>query len=164
MPIVRPAHRSDLGQLLALYNHYVRYSNATFDTGPVSLENRVAWFETFAEVGPHRLLVAADGDAVLGCASSSSYRNHPAFARTVEVGIYIDPECRMRGIGSELYGALFEQLRSEPVHLAVAAIALPNDASLALHRKFDFVEVGVFEEYARKGRAHISSMWMQRRI
>ncbi len=33
--------------------------------------------------------------------------------------------------------------------MAVAAVALPNEASLVLHRKMGFRVVGTFEEYAR---------------
>jgi hypothetical protein len=40
--------------------------------------------------------------------------------------------------------------------------ALPNDASVALHRKFGFTEVGTFREYAVKNGHYISSVWMQR--
>jgi len=53
---------------------------------------------------------------------------------------------------------------TETVHLAVAGIALPNDASVALHRKFGFSDVGIFDEYAMKHGAYISSLWMQRRL
>jgi phosphinothricin acetyltransferase len=163
-PVVRPAHQSDLAQLVAIYNHYVKHSIATFDTEPTSVENRAAWFEIFSDVGPYRLLVASEGERVIGCASSGPYRSHPAFAQTVEFGIYIDPEVRNKGIGSALYSALLKELRSEALHVAVAGIALPNDASVALHRKFGFTEVGIFEEYAIKHGGFISSLWMQRRL
>jgi len=96
MPIVRPAHRRDLVRLVAIYNHYVEHSIATFDTAPTSVENRTAWFETFSATGPHRLLVATDGGRVLGCASSGSYRAHLAFDQTVEVSVYIDPRSGRR--------------------------------------------------------------------
>jgi len=135
---------------VAIYNHYVENSIAPFDTAPTSVEDRAAWFETFSDVGPYRLLVAAEGGGVLGCASSGPYRAHQAFAQTVEVGVYIDSEVRATGVGSALYGALLEELRTEGPHLAVAGIALPNDASVALHRKFGFTDVGFFEEYAVK--------------
>ena len=150
--------------MAAIYNHYVEHSAATFDTEPCSAESRSAWLETFSDDGPFRLLVATDADRVIGWASSSRYRAHPAFVQTVEVGIYIDPEIRAQGVGSLLYGALFEELRSETLHLAVAGIALPNDASVALHRKFGFAEVGIFDEYAIKHGAYVSSLWMQRRF
>ena len=80
------------------------------------------------------------------------------------MSVYIDPEVRATGVGSALYGALFEALRAQDLHLAVAGIALPNDASVALHRKFGFTDVGVFDEYATKHGAYISSLWMQRRL
>jgi phosphinothricin acetyltransferase len=164
MPTVRAAQPDDLAQLVAIYNYYVEHSTATFDTEVTSVQDRRAWFETFSGAGPHRLLVAAEGEQVVGCASSSPYRAHPAFTQTVEVGVYIDPAARSTGVGSALYGRLFEELRSAALHLAVSGIALPNDASVALHRKFGFTDVGVFEEYATKGGAYISSLWMQRRL
>ena len=161
---VRPATQSDLAELVHIYNHYVENSFATFDTEPVTVESRVTWLDRFSDVGPYRLLVACHGDHVAGCASSGRYRDHPAFARTVEVGIYLHPELHNRGIGSALYRSLLDSLRSEDVHVALAGIALPNDASVALHRKFGFREVGVFEEYAVKNYSYISSVWMQLRL
>jgi phosphinothricin acetyltransferase len=154
--------------LVAIYNHYVEHSLATFDTEPVTVESRKAWFDAFSDQGPYRLLVACAPDdqeeRVLGCASSGPYRQHPAFRSTVEVSVYLDPEVRAKGVGSSLYRVLLDALRSEEVHVAVAGIALPNDASVALHRKFGFTEVGVFEEYAVKNGAYVSSVWMQLRL
>jgi phosphinothricin acetyltransferase len=164
MPLVRPARRDDLPHLVAIYNYYIENSIATFDTLPVTVEDRAGWFETFSDVGPYRLLVACDRDRVLGCASSSPYRMHPAFHKTVEFGVYVDPQARTAGIGSALYRELLDHLDTEDLHLAVAGIALPNDASVALHRRFGFTDVGVFEEYAMKNGAYISSLWMQRRL
>jgi phosphinothricin acetyltransferase len=65
---------------------------------------------------------------------------------------------------SQLYASLLKLLEDQPVHLAVAGVALPNDASVALHRKLGFEEVGTFREYARKGDVRISSIWFQRPI
>lgn len=67
-----------------------------------------------------------------------------------------------QGVGSLLYRALFECLADEPVHVFPAGIAMPNDASVALHRKFGFTEVGTFGEYAVKNGQYINSLWMQR--
>jgi phosphinothricin acetyltransferase len=161
---IHPAGRGDLPRLVEIYNHYVEQSVSTFDTRLTSVDDRLGWFEAFSETGPFRLLVASDGDRVLGCASSSPYRSHSAFAKTVEVGIYLDPVFRGQGIGSALYAVLFDALLKEDIHVALAGIALPNDASVALHRKFGFTEVGVFHEYAVKNGEYVDSMWMERRF
>ncbi|WP_107102675.1 GNAT family N-acetyltransferase [Streptomyces phaeochromogenes] len=162
--VVRTGRKDDLPELVRIYNHYVTHSIITFDTQPVTVESRLQWFERFSDTGPHRLFVATTGYRVLGCASSSPYRTHPAFDQTVELGVYVDPDARAAGIGSALYRTLIETLRSQPVHVALAGIALPNDASVALHRKFGFTDVGTFAEYATKNGGYISSVWMQLRL
>ena len=113
-------------------------------------------------MGPYRLLVAQRGNRVLGYACSARYRDHEAFRETVEVSIALDASSQGQGIGTSLYRELFDRLAHEPVHIALAGIALPNDASIALHQKFGFTEVGTFREYAVKNGQYISSIWMQR--
>lgn len=159
--IVRKANLSDLPSLVEIFNFYVLNSNATFGTEVHTEEGRRPWFEGYGE-GRYRLLVAEGNGGILGYASSSPYRPGRAFEFTVETSIYLHPQKRAAGTGSKLYAALFELLAAEPVHLAVAGIAQPNPASVALHRKFGFEEVGTFKEYAQKNDVWISSTWFQK--
>jgi len=160
---VRSAAAADLPALVDIFNHYVVEGHVTFATELHTVESRTAWFESYGD-GPHQLLVGeADGE-IAGCAYSSRYRAGPAFDATVETSIYLHPDRRGLGGGALLYGALLQRLGDQPVHLAVAGVALPNPGSLALHRRMGFKEVGTFEEYARKGDVWISSTWFQRRI
>jgi phosphinothricin acetyltransferase len=162
MVTIRHAEATDIPRLTELYNYDVTNTFVTFDPEPVSIENRQEWFSKYSKNGPHQVLVAEQGSIVLGCASSSRYREHIAFRETIEVGIYVANETRGQGIGTLLYSRLFEILKSERVHLAVAGIALPNPASIALHKKFGFTEVGIFKEYAIKKDQYISSIWLQK--
>ncbi|MEM9748974.1 MAG: N-acetyltransferase family protein [Actinomycetota bacterium] len=164
MTNVRDAVDADVDAIASIYNAAVESSIATFDEQPSSVADRRNWFSQFDTVGPHRLLVATDPatDRVLGYAGSMSYRSHPAFAATVEFTIYLDHAARGHGVGSGLYRALLDELTDETVHCVVVGIALPNEASVALHRRFGFVDVGVFREYARKNGAWIDSLWMQK--
>jgi phosphinothricin acetyltransferase len=153
----------DLPAIVSILNYSAANSIAHFDTRPASVAERRDWFGHFAATGPYRLVVARRGDQVLGYACSQRYRDHEAFRQTVEVSIALDVSSRGQGMGTALYRALFESLAPEPsVHVAVAGIALPNDASVALHQKFGFTEVGTFREYAIKNGQYISSVWMQR--
>lgn len=162
MPTIDVASRADLPALLDIYNHSLTSANSNFDSRPSTVAERKAWFDLFAPTGPHRLLVARDGAAILGYAGSRPYRSHEAFRETVEVSVSLHTSSRGQGVGSALYASLFDILVGEPVHVALAGIALPNDASIALHRKFGFADVGIFSEYATKDGHYISSMWMQR--
>ena len=157
-----PAAVSDASALLALRNHYIAHSFATFDEAPLRLAAVQDWIAGFAPTGPHRLLAARDGERLLGYCSSQPYRAHPAFARTIETSIYVAPEAAGMGVGSALYERLFAELAGLGLHRAVVGIALPNEASIRLHARFGFRPVGVFDEYAHKNGRPISSQWMQR--
>jgi phosphinothricin acetyltransferase len=158
---VRRAQRSDLPQLVEIFNHYVANGNVSFGTELHTVESRTPWFESYGQ-GRYHLLVAEDNRGVLGCAYSSRYRPTPPFDYTVETSIYLHPEKRRNGIGTRLYTELFKILETQPIHLLVAGIAHPNPASIGLHKKFGFEEVGTFKEYARKNNVWISSTWFQK--
>jgi phosphinothricin acetyltransferase len=160
--VIGSATESDLPALVDLLNYAILNSNATLTTQPTSVAGRRDWLKRFSLTGPHRLLVARRGSQVLGYAASQPYRDHEGFRETVEVSIALDASSRGQGIGTALYHALLECLADEPVHVAVAGIVLPNDASIALHRKFGFTEVGTFHEYGIKNGQYVSSLWMER--
>ena len=98
--IIRPAETADLDSLLSLRNYYISNSYATFDEELMQKEAVSAWIGSFSNSGPHRLFVATESGRLLGFAGSQQYRNHPAFQKTVETSIYVDPEAGGRGVGS----------------------------------------------------------------
>jgi phosphinothricin acetyltransferase len=159
---VGPGTEDDLPAIVAILNYTIVNSDATFTSELVTVAERREWFGRFSLTGPHRLLVARRGDRVLGYAASLPYRDHEGFRETVEVSIALDVSCRGQGVGTALYRVLLRCLASEPVHVALAGIVLPNDASVALHRKFGFTEAGTFHEYGIKNGRYLSSVWMER--
>jgi phosphinothricin acetyltransferase len=162
--MIDPGREDDLPAITDILNYTIMNSNATLATQPVTVAERREWLERFSVTGPYRLLVARHGSQVLGYAASQPYREHEGFRETVEVSIALDITGRGQGIGTALYRALLGCLADEPVHVALAGIVLPNDASVALHRKLGFTEVGTFHEYAVKNGHYLSSVWMERRF
>lgn len=63
-----------------------------------------------------------------------------------------------------LYGELIERLRIAKVHSAFAGIALPNDASIALHKSFGFTEAGTWREVGYKFDRFIDVAWFETRL
>ena len=160
---VRPAVLDDLPSLTAIYNHYIVNTTITFDLQPFAPEGRRAWFDEHAAVGRHRLLVAADADGtVAGYATTSRWRPKAAYDTTVESSVYCRPDARGRGVGTQLYAALFEALAVEDIHRVVAGIGQPNPASVALHQRFGFKPVGVFSSVGRKFGQYWDVAWFER--
>ncbi len=160
--LVRPAVEDDVPAMMAIYNHYVETSHATFDIDPVSLENRLAWFGGYGESGPFRLVVAEQDGQVIGYAGSGKFREKPAYVTSVEMTVYVDPDARGQGVGAQMYRRLFALLEDEPIHRAYAGITLPNPASLALHRQFGFRDIGLYDEVGFKLGMYWSVLWLAR--
>jgi phosphinothricin acetyltransferase len=159
---LRPAREEDIPALNDLYNHYILHTPITFDVEPWTLEQRREWFSHYAETGRHRLLVALQDGRVAGYASSGRFRPKAAYDTSVESSIYLAPGLGGRGLGTALYRALFEALAREPVHRVLAGVTLPNPASLALHARFGFRPVGVFDEVGHKLERYWSVQWLEK--
>ena len=101
--------------------------------------------------------LAAAGDGadegtgeVLGFASLSSYKERAAYRSTVEDSVYVDSDHRGRGVADRLLGDLLAVARTSGFHSVIARIGGGNEASIALHAKHGFVEVGVERQVGRK--------------
>ena len=135
---VRRLRREDLEAVNEIYNHFVAETHFTFDLEPIDMTRRHEWFESFAEQGPYQAFAALLGGQVVGWVCSHSLRPRPAYRTSVETTIYLAASAHRRGFGSNLYQTLFEALRPEKLHRAYAGIALPNEASCALHQRVGF--------------------------
>lgn len=78
--------------------------------------------------------------------------------------MYVAPECEGCGIGSLLYSQLLRILRAQHIHAAIGAIALPNEASVALHEEFGFRKVAQFQEVGFKFNRWIDVGYWQRTL
>jgi phosphinothricin acetyltransferase len=161
---IRPASIDDLPYLAEIYNYYVVNTVITFDLEPVTMEERRGWFRQFAPTGPYRLLVAENAGKVVGYAGSFQFRTRKAYDSTVETTVYCAPEAVGRGVGSALYTALFEALRDEDLHVAIAAIAVPNPPSIAFHERFGFTLAGLLQDIGRKFDRYWDVAWYEKRL
>lgn len=143
---VRAARPEDAADIARIYDHFVRETVITFEETEVGADEMRARIEALRE----SWLVAIDRDALVGYAYAAPWRARAAYRFSVEVTVYVDPSRARGGIGSKLYGALFPMLEARGVHAVMAGIALPNDASAALHERFGMTKVAHFEEVGFK--------------
>ena len=138
---IRDATIEDLPAIVAIYNTTVPTRMVTADTEPVSVASRQKWF---AEHSPsHRpLWVAQDGDEVVGWLSFSSFYGRPAYKRTCEVSVYLAPEHRGRGLGTQLLQRCLEHAPRIGVTTLLGFIFGHNDLSLKLFEKMGFSRWG----------------------
>jgi len=143
--VIRAATAEDAEAIAAIYNHYVLETIVTFEedpVAPVEMARRIAE----VEAGTLPWLVAEEGGQVVGYAYATPWRSRIGYRFSVEVTVYTAPGQEGRGIGSRLYGELLPLLEAKGLHAAMGGIALPNDASIALHEKFGFQKVAHFRQ------------------
>lgn len=145
---IRPATPLDAEQIAAIYNYYVANTIITFEEEPVAPSDIAARITRVT--AKHPWIVDEVRGRVVGYAYADLWHSRCAYRLSVETTVYVVSTELGRGVGTALYEALLARLHALGVHCAIGAIALPNDASVALHERFGFTKVGHIKDVGRK--------------
>jgi phosphinothricin acetyltransferase len=148
----------DAAACQAIYAPLVTASSVSFEDAPPSVSEFAARIAHHSRT--HAFLVAEEAGAVAGFAYASAHRERAGYRWTAETSVYIDANFRGRGVGTELYERLLSLLRAQGLRLALGGVTLPNDASIALHRRCGFVQIGVFPSVGWKDGAWRDVAWL----
>lgn len=147
--MIRCIIQDDFPAICNIYNYYVLHTTITFEETAVdiaAMEQRV----TKVQQAGLPWLVAEEEGNIVGYAYASPWRERSAYRFSVESSVYLHPERTGNGIGTQLYAALLEQLRTKDIHCVMGGIALPNPASVAISEKFGFRKVAHFQQVGWK--------------
>jgi L-amino acid N-acyltransferase YncA len=146
--IIRDIDPGDALQICDIYNHYVLNSIITFEEEPVSVHEMCDRIEFITR--NHPWLVFEHDSIILGYAYGSDWKSRSAYKHSVESTVYLKYDQPGNQIGSMLYAELIKRLSKQKFHAIIGGIALPNDASIALHEKFGFEKIANFREVGYK--------------
>ena len=142
MPL-RHAQLADLARIVAIYNASIPGRMATADTEPVTFAARESWFREFDPARrPLWVLTDMSTDAVLGWLSLRSFYGRPAYAATVEVGVYTDPAAQRRGVGNSLLAHALAAAPALRIRTVLAFVFAHNAPSIALFELAGFAAWG----------------------
>ena len=159
---IRTAAPADIPGLRAIHDPHSLGTHTTFHTEPVPPE---VWRGRLASPHPgDHVVVAVEDDLVLGSAWSTEYRSKRGYDATRETSVYLADGASGRGLGRALYGELLGRLTAAGMHTAVAGVALPNDASIALHTACGYEVIGNFREVGQKFGRWIDVLWFQKML
>ncbi len=147
-PLIRRARENDAPGISAIYNWYVLNTAITFETEAV--EQQEMRRRIVEKLAGHDWLVAEASGELVGYAYYGAFRPRPAYFHTVESTIYLSKAAMGKGLGTKLYSALVRSAADKGFRELIGVIALPNPASVKLHSKLGFREVGRLEAVGRK--------------
>ena len=146
---VRHANENDLPGMLAIYNDIILNTTAVWQYDPHTLEMRQEWLAIKKELG-HPVFVAEEQGGIVGFSTFGPFRQWQGYRFTVENSVYVAAASRGRGISKLLMPPLIDAAREMNIHAIVAGIEASNEVSIALHKKFGFIEVAHFKEVGYK--------------
>lgn len=158
---VREAQDRDIPRITDIYNDAVVNTVAVWNNDTVDEDDRRAWLENHRRPGTLALVAVDDDDRVLGYATYGEFRSYDGFRDTVENSVYVASDVRAGGVGTALMTELIDRAGEDGKHVMVAAIESGNTASLRLHAKVGFREVGVLPEVGVKFGRRLGMTLMQ---
>ena len=138
----RTARSDDAAAIQEIYAPIVETTAVSFEDVPPSVSEMAARIALTLQDYP--FLVGEHQGQVVGYAYGGPLRRRAAYRWSVEVAAYVAEEVRGLGIGRMLYGELLPALAAGGYHAAFAGVALPNPASIALHKALGFQPVGTY--------------------
>jgi L-amino acid N-acyltransferase YncA len=155
---IRGARPSDARAIARIYEPVVRDTAWSFETEPPAEDEMRRRIRSTLETMPW-LVCEADG-CVVGYGYGAPFHARGAYRWTVELSVYVAAGARGRGVGRSIATSLLSCLKTLGYVNAVAAIALPNRASVGLFESLGFRSVGVHQGVGYKlGRWHDVGRW-----
>jgi L-amino acid N-acyltransferase YncA len=161
---LRPAEKSDVPVLTAIYRHYVLTHTATFELEPPDEAEMARRLE---DVRGRDLpwWVATAGAEVLGYCYAAPYRARPAYRYTLEDSIYLAPEHVGRGLGRALLEEVIRRCAASGYRELIAVVGdSENVPSIRLHEKLGFTLIGTHPRVGFKFGRWLDTVHLQRSL
>jgi len=147
----------DWEAVVRIYREGIATGAATFETATPSWESWDAAHLPFAR------LVAREHGEIAGWAALSPVSRRAAYAGVAEVSVYVAEACRGRGVGNALLGRLISEAEAKGIWTLQAVVFPENTATLALHKRFGFREVGRRERISKLREKWRDTILLERR-
>ena len=160
--MIRIATKDDAAGMLDLYIPFILNSGVTQETEVPSVEEFQKRINSNLAERPW--LVCEIDNEIAGYAYAGKHRDRKGYQWCTEPSVYISEKYYGFGIANALYSALFDILRIQGYVNAYAVITLPNERSIAFHKRFGFDHLTVYKKIGYKlGQWHDVG-WMQYQI
>ncbi len=151
---IAPMLAADWPAVAEIYWEGIATGHATFATAPPN-----SWEAWCAGKINACSLVARDGDQVVGWVALSPTSTRAVYAGVAEHSIYVAAAQRGRGIGDLLLAALITRSEECGIWTLQSGIFPENVASLRLHAKHGFREVGVRQRIGLMQHGPCAGQW-----
>jgi phosphinothricin acetyltransferase len=141
--MVRVMQPGDSQRVLEIYSMGLETRNATFETVVPS------WQVWDSKHLPHSRFVSEYNGIITGWAALSPFSAREVYSGVAELSIYVASDFRGMKFGSSLMEQIITSSELNRIWTLVSSVFPENEATLKLHRKFGFREIGRRERIAK---------------
>jgi phosphinothricin acetyltransferase len=146
--IIRIATRDDTAGMLEIYSPFILNSGITQETEVPSVEDFQQ--RVISNLTERPWLVCEINNVIAGYAYAGKHRDRKGYQWCTEPSVYISEKYFGLNVANALYTALFDILKLQGYVNAYAVITLPNDRSVAFHKKFGFSYLTTYKKIGYK--------------
>lgn len=157
---LREAVRGDAEEIARIYNEGTLREVGNYESIPQSADARATWLDQLRKSG-HFCLVVLRGNAIVAFGALTPFHPAPGYRKTVTGSLYVESRFHRSGVGSLLGKALIQGARERGFHSILAGIQSENTASIKIHEKFGFRQVGYFPQIGFKNGKWCDDVCMQ---
>ena len=155
--IIREFNESDFLSVKDIYQQGIDTGNATFQ------DKAKDWDEWNNSLLDCCRLVAIEDSQVLGWAGLSPVSSRAVYSGVAEVSVYVANQAQGKGLGQKLLSRLIQESEVHNIWMLQAAIFPENQASIALHKKNGFRQIGIREKLGKMDDIWRDVVLMERR-
>ena len=133
----RDAKIEDLSKIVEIYNSTIASRMVTADTEPVSIEDRLPWFNEHNSSKRPLWVVEYEG-VICGWISFQSFYGRPAYDSTAELSIYFSEDSRGKGLGKITLQHAIDACPKLKIKNLLGFIFAHNEPSIRLFTNFQF--------------------------
>jgi phosphinothricin acetyltransferase len=144
---LRRARSDDAAAIALIYNQGIEDRIATFETEPRTAADIQRLLDD--RLGRYPAIVVERDSHVVAWASAGTYRARSCYDPIAEHSVYVERGNRGGGVGRLALEALCAEAEQLGFLKLVSRIFPENIASLALHRRVGFREVGIYRRHGK---------------
>jgi L-amino acid N-acyltransferase YncA len=152
--VISAMQAADWPHVSRIYQEGIDTGNSTFALHPPA--NWEEWSQ--GKINACSLVAHVD-EAVVGWAAVSPASGRCVYAGVARVSVYVGASARGRGVGSALLQALIRTTEAFGLWTLEAGIFPENAASLHLHKKHGFRQVGIQERLGKMLYGEYAGQW-----
>lgn len=163
---VRPSRDADVTAMLTIYLYHIRKGVDPRHVGDIETPDAEDIKRRRKSMQKRKMphIVAEEQGVIVGYAYAVPFRKRPAYRYAVKHSIYVHQDHLARGIGAKLMTALIDACAAAGFRQMIGYIDAANQASLGIHERFGFRQVGYLPQIGYKFGHWTDSVMVQRSL